>query len=552
MTHRLTMKGNCDLMAILRAVILGMLITATSLVSADSLAGKKIIKYGWDTPTTNYARRHVREMEKLPFDGVVIKVMSSPEERGDPLGWQVASGKRFTPDEYEHAISDLKATRFNRFKDNFIQVVFAPGVDWFDPEWSSLAYNVACLARVAREGGCKGIMLDCEAYGSDIWHYEALASKDNSTRTYEQYVNKVRERGTEFIRAINQQYPDLTLLCLIGPSFCYTSRNPQLEKYGLMYAFFEGMWEAASPGTTIVDGFEAAYRFKHRDHFQAARKEILTYACNFARNKDAYMRHVRAAYGLWLDSGSGQAGWHNDDFSKNYFTPGEFRNSLAYALEACDEYIWVYSERLNWWDGDVPAAYIKALEQSKSGPDLGSAPAPRPRWNAFASKQAGYSDDETFAEMRKIMTEIYDFPKDGWRFRTDPSVVGEKQGWFKTNFDDSAWQPFSIGKYWEEQGIDEDQDYDGVGWYRRTFEAPSIPAGKRALLAVGAADESAWVWLNGKFVGSHDIGAAGWNIPFTIDVTDALKPGEANIIAIKVHDRMQSGGLWKSIKLMTR
>lgn len=523
----------------------------TSSASAATPGGKKIIEYGWDAPTTAYVREHVRDMEKLPFDGVVIKVMSSPAEHGDPLGWQVASGKKFEPPQYEHAIADLRATKFARLTDNFVQVIFAPGIGWFDSDWSSLAHNAACLARVAKLGRCKGIMLDCEDYGSGIWCYDRLKARDKASHSYEDYAKQVRQRGIEFVRALNKEFPDLTLLCLIGPSLNYVNLHPESERYGLMFYFFEGMWEAASPDTLIVDGFEAAYGYRKRGWFDFARNEILTYARMAARDRQAYDKHIRAGIGIWADNNSSNQGWHPEDFSKNYFSPAGFRASLAYGLEASDGYVWVYSERLNWWKHEAPAPYPQALDLAKTGPGAGDEP-PELRLKALASKQPGYSDEVTFAEMRKEMTEIYDFPRDGWRFSTDPSNTGEKNGWEKSNFDDSKWRSIGIGKFWEEQGVLENEDYDGYGWYRLGFTAPSLASGKRVFLAVGAADESAWAWVNGKPVGGHDVGGGGWEIPFALDITDALKPAAENSVAVKVLDRMQSGGLWKSIKLMTR
>jgi hypothetical protein len=55
-----------------------------------------------------------------------------------------------------------------------------------------------------------------------------------------------------------------------------------------------------------------------------------------------------------------------DDLSKNYFSPSEFRDSVAYALEASDEYVWIYSNNVNWWTGkNLPPDYIDALRSAK-------------------------------------------------------------------------------------------------------------------------------------------------------------------------------------------
>ena len=531
-------------------------IPSLTLASVEPYAGKKLVEYGWDCPDTAFVRQNIQKMEKIGFDGVVMRVFAAPG-KADQLGWRTFSKVRIEPEEYQHAIADLKATKFERFTDNFIQVIAQPGdVDWFDPEWSSVAYNAACLARIAKEGGCKGIMFDPEDYGTyHIWDYRQFPEEQRSAHTYEEYTAKVKERGREFIRAINREFPDLTILTLYGHSLPYIqSPTGDLENgaYGLMVAFYDGICEAASPGTILVDGFEQSYGYRGREAFQRGRRDVLVHAKTLSTSPEAFAKYVRAGFGIWSDFNSGKFGWHPDDFSKNYFAPDELRASLAYALESSDAYVWVYSERLRWWDFNVPEPYVSALALAKTGPgpvlkERRDFQPPPPK----AAEQEGYSDEETFAEFRETMTEVFDFPKDGWRFARDESNSGEKEGWCKADFDDSGWRTISIGKFWEESAA-ADENYDGCAWYRRKFAAPAVEAGKTIFLVVGAADESASVWLNDEFVGTHEMGEAGWLVPFALDVTGTLKPGEDNVLAVRVYDRMYAGGLWKSIKLMAK
>jgi hypothetical protein len=67
-----------------------------------------------------------------------------------------------------------------------------------------------------------------------------------------------------------------------------------------------------------------------------------------------------------MDYDSGRRGWKTDDFSKNYFSPTEFRNAPSAALRVSDRYVWVYTERLNWWTGErVPSEYLQALSLAR-------------------------------------------------------------------------------------------------------------------------------------------------------------------------------------------
>ena len=73
-------------------------------------------------------------------------------------------------------------------------------------------------------------------------------------------------------------------------------------------------------------------------------------------------------------------------------------------------------------------------------------------------------------------------------------------------------------------------------WYRRTFTLPKTWKGKRILLHFGAVDWRADIWVNGVKAGSH----TGGYTPFSLDVTDALVPGE-NTLTVRVWDGTDAG-----------
>jgi beta-galactosidase/beta-glucuronidase len=63
-------------------------------------------------------------------------------------------------------------------------------------------------------------------------------------------------------------------------------------------------------------------------------------------------------------------------------------------------------------------------------------------------------------------------------------------------------------------------------WYRRTFRVPPAWQGKRLLLHFGAVDWEAEVHINGHIVGTH----RGGYLPFWFDITQALQPGDNELI----------------------
>ncbi|MCQ2403125.1 MAG: HEAT repeat domain-containing protein [Lentisphaeria bacterium] len=145
------------------------------------------------------------------------------------------------------------------------------------------------------------------------------------------------------------------------------------------------------------------------------------------------------------------------------------------------------------------------------------------------------------------MTAEHPLPLDGWKFQLDPAAdLHLGNGCHRKEFDDSQWMDIAIGKSWEEQG----HQYDGYAWYRSTFQAPERPEKFNAAeLHFEGVDECAWVWLNGVFIGDHDLGADGWNIPFSLDVTEEIRWGEPNQVTIRVRDDAFAGGIYLPIQL---
>ena len=62
---------------------------------------------------------------------------------------------------------------------------------------------------------------------------------------------------------------------------------------------------------------------------------------------------------------------------------------------------------------------------------------------------------------------------------------------------------------------------DEVMLYGRSFELPEEWSGKRLILHFGAVDQTAKVYVDGKYAGSHE----GGYLPFSFDITDLLKAG---------------------------
>ncbi|MGA2496962.1 MAG: sugar-binding domain-containing protein [Tepidisphaeraceae bacterium] len=130
-------------------------------------------------------------------------------------------------------------------------------------------------------------------------------------------------------------------------------------------------------------------------------------------------------------------------------------------------------------------------------------------------------------------TRVISLGGNDWRLAVDPDNIGWQQEWYRAVRGEAkaARVPWIIQ--------DAFPGYHGVAWYWREFTPPRQPhENGRYLLRFWAVDYRAEVWLNGTRVGEHE----GGETPFVLDVTDAIRAGVKNLLAVRVlnptHDRI--------------
>ena len=178
----------------------------------------------------------------------------------------------------------------------------------------------------------------------------------------------MRQRGREWAKAVNQQFPDVTILLTFGYDVSYWRAEKPKDRstaaYGLLADFLDGVLDACSKETTLVDAWEFSYPYKERKQFEQAYETITKESLRRTAAPEKYKSQVRAGFGVWMDHR--RKGWDADDFSKNYFGPGEFAAAVRSALEVSDGYVWIYSERPKWWTNEMlPKAYVEALAKAR-------------------------------------------------------------------------------------------------------------------------------------------------------------------------------------------
>lgn len=127
-------------------------------------------------------------------------------------------------------------------------------------------------------------------------------------------------------------------------------------------------------------------------------------------------------------------------------------------------------------------------------------------------------------------------------------------------YNDAAWEQLDLPHTWNAQdGQDGGNNYyRGDGWYRKVLDWNPDYAGKRIDIEFLGACLQADVYVNGQFMGNHK----GGYTAFRFDITDALIPGQENIIAVRVNNQQTQdiaplsgdftvfGGIYREVSLV--
>lgn len=334
---------------------------------------KKLIEYGWDVPTPDYVRQHIREMEKLPFEGLIFRL---PEDAGIIFVKEKRDEAKFA-----QAFEDCRNIEWQKFTDNFLCLYAASDMDWFsDADWEAVRHNLGIVARAAALARCKGLCFDPEPYGRNPWDYPNQAHAQEVS--FADYQAKVRQRGAEFMRTIMEHLPSAVVhtffqLSLFGgimdePDLARREQLLAQHYYALLPAFLNGMLDAAGPEVIITDGNEPAYYYTSPlNYFQVyhlIRQRALSMIA--PENVRKYRQQVQVAQALYVDYVFGLGVWGERAVPARMLTPEErtkwFEHNTYYALQSSDEYVWLYSEQMNWWTNErLPAGLREAVESAK-------------------------------------------------------------------------------------------------------------------------------------------------------------------------------------------
>ncbi|MFA9480071.1 sugar-binding domain-containing protein [Phycisphaerales bacterium AB-hyl4] len=157
-----------------------------------------------------------------------------------------------------------------------------------------------------------------------------------------------------------------------------------------------------------------------------------------------------------------------------------------------------------------------------------------------------FPDQQAADAFEKV--DAFELPVEDWAFKTDPWRIGHLKAWHEAEVDESGWMSAELQTHWHHFL---DTSYQGVGWYRRVIDVPTMSPYDAVGLQFDGVEENAWVWIDGHYVGQHNLGPVGWNVPFQFDVTRLITPGQSHQITIRVMNQRSVGGVWDSVRLQT-
>ena len=131
-----------------------------------------------------------------------------------------------------------------------------------------------------------------------------------------------------------------------------------------------------------------------------------------------------------------------------------------------------------------------------------------------------------FYELSNTGREVYSMNL-AWRF-----IKGDVPGMpYTVNFDDSGWEVVSVphGLEYLPEEASGCANYQGIAWYRKHFTPDERLKGKQMFIHFEAIMGKSEVYVNGQLLKKH----YGGYLPVILDVTNLLKWGEENVIAVK-------------------
>lgn len=577
----------------------------TTTAQPGTIAGKKVIQFGWDMPWAINFAEHARRLQNTGLDGVVLNF--SRQNIGDnPGGQDDVYDMRYwwvhwepvQMDQIQHNIDAIRNVDVGRLKHNFLSMYTSsnptnsspaqffiwdktrydtskfkplrPGKPMDPQSWpddpyqyfNAFKHNMVTAARICRELGLVGFCIDQETYDRDgvgpMYHPWVMEVFDEDLETLRA---RMRKNVAEVFRAVCEEFPDIQILLIPGGRYVAEYEHHD----GLVKAFTDGMLMGLGPRATLHDGQEKAYDIGMHKRFVALKQETRAAGLKYSAVPDLYRNRMQYSYGIWLDFRSvSYGGWYEDDYL-NHFTARDFGDALHDALYESDRYVWIYTENAIMWPADwrkdkkpnVPEAYYEAIRNCKEPRPLNrlrdsrgaeNEPMPGP---AASYKSAGdrFDTAASAATSESPELELIAQIDEGWEISFDPEDIGMWSGGIRApgGEDRFDWHPIRVGEFWENQGY----QYNGPAFYRVNFKVDEKYRGRKVYIVMGgiankcAIHLNTWEWIYGIYKGPPAPVPAREPLKFP---ARGIKFGDAeNEFRVYVRNPRGPGGIYKPV-----
>jgi len=325
-------------------------------------------------PTAKFLADHPEYLANHPFDGLSVPIRLDNQwltnqgliDGEYPLQDLVMTKLPIPWSQVSDEVEDLKRVQWAHVTDNFLwyRVSDASTAGDFDTryavdpasasDWAIVAQNAALCARVCREVGLKGFMIDTEQY-----------TKYASGQEYPFGLGTAatwRERGQQWIEAVQSEFPGIVLIFFFswGPE----SEPGGWSHYQNLKYFMNGVLAGVQSPARIIHGWESTFwwggqrymggdqndpkNYNHypgnRTDYAGARNDIKNTWRTLSDNPTKYDLFVEAGMAAYVDSDPYNL-WPGWPSGVNTSWPW---SNLPYTLAYSDSYVWVWAAHTHY------------------------------------------------------------------------------------------------------------------------------------------------------------------------------------------------------------
>ncbi len=345
---------------------------------ADFRAGRKLVLHQRElnavTPANMRDRLASMESTLTAFDGVFLKLPNSTDA--------VTRATLLKASTIASDLEPLYALRPTKLKYNFAVMTVQNDLDPFD-DWSVALANVKSLAKVARDAGLVGIVVDDESLAGLRVNYP-YDFKNGNTKTEAEYRTQTQTIGRQIMQTITAEFPDAVVVVLRGPAGAEPKSSPSLvncvsrdiasaapggscgaNPASALGSFFAGFVEASSARTLLVDGgvdygLRTAEQFAGSADWRRNGIASATTASEFIPEtlRAAWPTAVKVAFGVRELDGARGNGLPSD--------PALFAATVAAALRTTDAFVWASFDLVDLTKAAATQPFLKATVDAKA------------------------------------------------------------------------------------------------------------------------------------------------------------------------------------------